>query len=37
MDGEMLKNLFIVLVIPHLKFGNVVWSLKLIKDRKLLE
>ena len=28
MDGEMLKNVFIALVWPHLEFGNVVWSPK---------
>ena len=33
----MLKNLLIALVRLYLKFSNVVWSLKLIKDKKLIE
>ena len=33
----MLKNVFIVLVRPHLEFANVVWSPRLIKDTKLIE
>ena len=36
MDGEMLINLFIALIRPHHKFGNVIWSPKLIKDRKII-
>ena len=37
MDGEMSKNLFIALVRLHLEFGNIVWSPKLITNRKLVE
>ena len=37
MDKEMLKNLFIALVRPHLEFANVVWSPRLIKDITLIE
>ena len=37
MDKEMLKNLFIALVRPHLEFANVVWNPRLIKDIKLIE
>ena len=34
----MLKTLFIALMIrPQLEFVNVVWSSRLIKDRKLFE
>ena len=37
MDGEMLKNLFIPLIRPHQEISNVVWSLRFIKDRKLIK
>ncbi len=37
MDDEMLKNSFIVVVRPHVEFGNVILSTRLIKDRKFIE
>ena len=37
MDGKMLKNLLIALIKPHQEFSNIVSSLRLIKDRKLIE
>ena len=37
MDKEMLKNVFIALVRPHLEFANMVWSPRLTKDIKLIE
>ena len=33
----MLKNLLIALVSSHLEFNYVIWSSRLIKDRKLIE
>ena len=32
-----MKLLFVVLVRPHLEFGNVVWFPRLEKDKKLVE
>ena len=36
MDGEMLKNC-IALIRLHQEFGYIVWSARLIKDKKLIE
>jgi len=37
LDAESMKLLFVALVRPHLEFGNVVWSPRLEKDKKLVE
>ena len=37
LDAESMKLLFVALVWPHLEFGNVVWSPRLEKDKKLVE
>ena len=37
LDAESMKLLFVALVQPHLEFGNVVWSPRLEKDKKLVE
>ena len=36
-DMEVIKKLFTFFRRPHLVFGNVVWSLRLEKDRRLSE
>mgnify|MGYP006336457883 CR=1 FL=1 len=35
--AESMQLLFVALVRPHLEFGNVVWSPRLEKDKKLVE
>ena len=37
LDAESMQLLFVALVRPHLEFGNVVWSPRLEKDKKLVE
>ena len=37
LDAESMKLLFVALIQPHLEFGNVVWSPRLEKDKKLVE
>ena len=37
LDAESMQLLFVALVRPHLEFGNVVWSARLDKDKKLEE
>ena len=37
LDCEAMKLLFTSLVRPHLEFGNIVWSPRLEKDKKLVE
>ena len=37
LDAESMQLLFVALVQPHLEFGNVVWSPRLEKDKKLVE
>ena len=37
LDAESMTLLFVALVRPHLKFGNVVWFPRLEKDKKLVE
>ena len=37
LDNETMQLLFTALVRPHLEFGNVVWSPRLQKDKRLIE
>ena len=37
LDAESMQLLFVALVRPRLEFGNVVWSPRLDKDKKLVE
>ncbi len=37
LDGDSLKRLFVALVRPILEYGNVAWSPRFKKDRKLIE
>ena len=37
LDAESMKLLFVAFVRPHLEFGNVVWSPRLEKGKKVVE
>ena len=37
LDAKSMQLLFVALVRPHLEFGNVVWSLRLKKHKKLAQ
>ena len=37
LDAESMKLLFVALVWPYLEFGNLAWSPRLEKDKKLVE